>query len=57
MDRSTGKAKGKKKIKDQILKIRWNMEEITKKDIVQKGNLPSGKTYKHISDIHHKWLV
>ena len=34
MDRSTGKAKGKKKIKDQILKIRWNMEEITKKDIV-----------------------
>ena len=36
--------KKKKKCKDQILKIRWNMEEITKKDIVEKENLPSGKT-------------
>ena len=40
-----GKAKGKKikNFKDQILKIRWNMEEITKKKIVEKENLPSEK--------------
>ena len=45
MDSSRVRQRGKKKkIKDQILKIRWNMEEITKKDIVEKENLPSGKT-------------
>ena len=32
------------------------MEEITKKDIVEKENLAS-KKYKHISEIHHKWPV
>ena len=43
MDSSRVRQRGKKKFKDQILKIRWNMEEITKKNIVEKENLPSEK--------------